>query len=407
VKNIFLKLKTKLKPIPTFLTIFAGTAILFSLVASFNNQKNQLKLSLAQLSQEKNTAEEMANKTGEDLEKAQTELSELKNQDQLKINQKLEEEITNIRKTYKSAVSSYEELVKLKESVKDTQKLDAFFSQALVFLSERNYASSSATLQTLNSKIAEEKEKLATAVKIPENIPSQNNPPGAGYLRQKVSVEGLGTYMVSVVAADLGNTKVIVDTASDSDCSDNCPVLPLATYVSRNGAFAAINGSYFCPATYPSCAGKTNSFDLLVMNKNKTYFNSGNNVYSGNPAVIFGDGYIRFVGAASEWGRDTSPSGVLSNFPLLVRGGSAVFGGDDDPKKGSKGGRSFVANKGNTVYIGVVHSATVAEAARALSAMGMENALNLDDGGSTAFWSGGYKVGPGRDLPNVILFVKK
>jgi hypothetical protein len=143
------------------------------------------------------------------------------------------------------------------------------------------------------------------------------------------------------------------------------------------------------------------------MNKNKVYFNSDNNVYSNNPAVIFGGGYIRFVGAASQWGRDTGIDGMLSNYPLLVSGGSVSFGGDDDPKKGSKGSRSFVANKGNTVYIGVVHSATVAEAARVMKAMGMENALNLDDGGSTALWSGGYKVGPGRDLPNVILFVAK
>ncbi len=76
-------------------------------------------------------------------------------------------------------------------------------------------------------------------------------------------------------------------------------------------------------------------------------------------------------------------------------------------------GRSFVANRGSIVYIGVVHSATVAEAAHVLAAMGMENALNLDNGGSTALWSGlpaqagGYKVGPGRNLPNAILFVSK
>ena len=143
------------------------------------------------------------------------------------------------------------------------------------------------------------------------------------------------------------------------------------------------------------------------MNKNKTYFNSDNNVYSNNPAVVFGGGYIRFLTAASQWGRDTGIDGMLSNYPLLVFNSNVAFGGDDDPKKGSKGNRSFVANKGNTVYIGVVHSATVAESARALKALGMENALNLDDGGSTALWSGGYKVGPGRDLPNVILFVGK
>lgn len=62
---------------------------------------------------------------------------------------------------------------------------------------------------------------------------------------------------------------------------------------------------------------------------------------------------------------------------------------------------------GNMVYIGVVHNATVAESARALHAMGIQNALNLDDGGSTALWSGGYKVGPGRDIPNAVLLVRK
>jgi hypothetical protein len=143
------------------------------------------------------------------------------------------------------------------------------------------------------------------------------------------------------------------------------------------------------------------------MNYKKRYFNSENNVYSTNPAVVFGDNYVRFVRAASEWGRDTSPNGVLSNYPLLIFNSQIVFDGDGDPKKGSKGGRSFVASKENKIYIGVVHNATVAESAKVLKTLGMENALNLDDGGSTALWYGGYKVGPGRDLPNVILFVKK
>lgn len=210
-----------------------------------------------------------------------------------------------------------------------------------------------------------------------------------------------------MVAADISSTRIIVDTASTSDCSNNCPVLPLADYVARNGAYAGVNGSYFCPAEYPTCAGKTNSFDLLLMNKDKVYFNSGNNVYSSNPAVIFGGGYIRFVGAAKEWGRDTGIDSMISNYPLLVAGGNVVFGGDSDPKHGNKGGRGFVANRGNVVYIGVVHSATVTESARVMKALGMENAMNLDDGGSTALWSGGYKVGPGRNLPNVILFVRK
>jgi hypothetical protein len=236
--------------------------------------------------------------------------------------------------------------------------------------------------------------------------PPVSAPPTSGYSRISV-VSDAGTFTVSVGVADISNTKVIVDTAADSDCSSNCPAYPLATFVSRSGAFAGINGTYFCPVDYPSCAGKENTFDFLVMNKNKTYFNSDKNVYSTNPGVIFGAGYIRFVGAIQEWGRDTSPYGVLSNYPLLVAGGNVSFGGSSDPKLGSKGNRSFVANKGTLVYIGVVHSATVAETARVLKAMGMDNALNLDDGGSTALWYGGYKVGPGRNIPNAILFAPR
>jgi hypothetical protein len=236
--------------------------------------------------------------------------------------------------------------------------------------------------------------------------PAAVAPPTSGYNRISV-VSDAGTFTVSVGVADISTTKIVVDTASESDCTSNCPAYPLATYVSRRGAFAGINGTYFCPIDYSSCAGKENTFDFLVMNINKYYFNSSNNVYSTNPAVIFGGGYVRFVGAAQEWGRDTGVDGVLSNYPLLVAGGNVNFGGSSDPKLGSKGNRSFVANKGNLVYIGVVHSATVAEAARVLKAMGMDNALNLDDGGSTALWYGGYKLGPGRNIPNAILFIAR
>ena len=52
-----------------------------------------------------------------------------------------------------------------------------------------------------------------------------------------------------------------------------------------------------------------------------------------------------------------------------------------------------------------IKKAPVAEMIK--KALGLENALNLDSGGSTALWSGGYKVGPGRNIPNAILFIRK
>lgn len=395
-----LKIK-KTKP----LLLAAGLFIVFVFIFfALNLSQSQTKISMLEvLSMD-------LGKENEELKKQLTEnlmkLGELENQDQYKINLELKAKIASIESSYKKAVNTYEDLLKLKESTSNTASLDSEFTKAIVLLANQNYEEAEKSLSDLSGKIAAEQAKVIASFTIPASVPVSNAPPGSGYSRQTVNTE-IGQYLVSMVAGDLGSTRVIVDTASAGTCTNDCPTLPLATYVARTGAYAGINGSYFCPIEYPSCAGKTGSFDTLLMNKDKVYFNSDNNVYSGVPAVIFGGGYIRFVGASSDWGRDTSIDSMIANQPLLVSGGNVVFGGDGDPKKGSKGGRSFVANKGNTVYIGVVHSATVAESAVALKALGMENALNLDDGGSTALWSGGYKVGPGRNLPNVILFVRK
>ena len=242
---------------------------------------------------------------------------------------------------------------------------------------------------------------------MPQNITQSNTPPSNGFSIQSVSA-GSGSFTVYIIAADLNTTRVIVDTASTGDCGNNCPALPLGDYVARSGAYAGINGSYFCPPEYPTCVGKTNSFDLLVMNKNKVYFNSSNNVYSTNPAVIFSGNSARFVSQALEWGRDTGADAVLSNYPLLVMGGEVRYSGGGDPKFAPKGPRTFIANKGNMAYMGIVFNASMQDSANVLKALGMDNAMNLDQGGSTALWySGGYKAGPGRNMPNALLFVRK
>lgn len=342
----------------------------------------------------------------------QKNLDKLKNEDQYKKNQELSEEIKSIKKTYNQATKSYEELLDIKLRIKKTDELDKLFAKSLKQLSERNYASAEGSLKELSLKIQKEQEKLAPSsapnpiAESAKNLPANNTPPSFGYSRQNVSSE-VGIFVVDIVAADLNSSSVIVDTASNSDCRDNCPVLSLADYAGRNGAFAGINGSYFCPASYPSCAGKTNSFDTLLMNKNKVYFNSENNVYSNVPAVVFTGNSARFVGRSSEWGRDTGVDAVLANQPLLVSGGNVVFGGDGEVKRAGKGSRSFVGSTGSTAYIGVVHNASAQEMARVVKAMGIQNALNLDSGGSTALWAGGYKVGPGRNIPNALLFVQK
>lgn len=360
---------------------------------------------IAKVSQDKAVNSKLQNQ----LKSTAAKLKQLENEDQYKVNLALKENIKNIERTYKEAVDLYERITDLKVQRQDTKELDGEFAKSLNYLSVLNYSSASASLKLLSQSI-EKKENslLQSIVKIstPQNITQSNTPPSSGFSVQSVSTEN-GNFTVYIIAADLNSTRVIVDTASDSDCSNNCPVLPLSDYISRSGAFAGINGSYFCPAEYPSCAGKTNSYDLLVMNKNKVYFNSANNVYSSNPAAIFSGNSARFVGQALEWGRDTGVDSVLSNYPLLVFGGNVSYTGGGDAKFAPKGTRTFIAAKGNMVYIGAVLNATMSDSAKTLKVMGMDNALNLDQGGSTALWSGGYKLGPGRSIPNAILFVRK
>lgn len=341
------------------------------------------------------------------------EFETLKNQDQIKINLKLKEDIAKTHKAYTNSITAYESILDLQAKKQDVSKMTALYAAIVRDLSDLNYASAESDLLSLNTQIKKTNDDLAakaaalTAAGAPSTPATQSNtPPSSGYSYQSVKTE-IGTYNIAIISADLGSTKVIIDTASDGDCSNNCPVLPLGTYVSRSGAFAGVNGSYFCPAEYPSCAGKTNSFDTLLMNKNKVYFNSANNVYSNVPVAIFGSGFARFIGQSSGWGRDTGVDGVIANQPLLLSGGNIAFSGGSDPKQGSKGARSFVGNKGSTVYIGVIYNVTVAEMSYVLKSLGLENALNLDSGGSTALWSGGYKAGPGRNIPNAVLFVHR
>jgi Skp family chaperone for outer membrane proteins len=345
----------------------------------------------------------------EQLQTAQARLDSLQKEDQRQKNAQLEEEIKNIHTTFGQTVNVYENIISLRDLGRKTTLLDTQLAAVFTFLVQRNYSSASAQLSALKKAIADEhtQNASAAAVVLSSSVAVSNTPPSAGYARQAVATD-FGTFQIDIIAADLHSTRVVAETVSGGDCKTDCPVSSLADFVAKGGGYAGINGPYFCPAEYPSCADKKNSFDTLLMNRQKTYFNSENNIYSTVPAVIFSGSSARFVGASQEWGRDTSVDAVIAGQPLLLLNGEVRFGGDGDPKKGSRGSRSFIGTKGSTVYIGVVRAATVAEVARVLQKLGLEHALNLDSGGSTAvLFNGKYLAGPGRNTPFGIVFVRK
>ena len=413
-KSNFIKKNTNHRVLSLVLIFFALFTT-FSTVYFISLTNSQTSRINAQTIEKTNINSQLKN-TNSLLQSTQKAFVYLKNQDQYKINQKLNSDLDKTHADFTALIKNFEDIQDLKVLKQKTDPLDALYVSIVKDLSDLKYASAEGEISSLSGQIKKINDDLAAAaaaaaaakIATEPNGPAatSNSAPGSGFSYQSVKTD-VGDFTISIIAADLGSTRVIVDTASDSTCANNCPVMSLSDYVSRSGAYAGVNGSYFCPDSYPSCAGKTNSFDTLLMNKNKHYFNSDNNVYSTVPVAVFGSGFARFIGQSSGWGRDTGVDGVIANQPMLLSGGNIAFGGNDDPKQGSKGSRSFVGNKGSTVYIGVIYNTTVAEMAHVLKSLGLENALNLDSGGSTALWYGGYKAGPGRNLPNVILFVRK
>jgi hypothetical protein len=122
-------------------------------------------------------------------EESQKNLTDLQNEDQVVKNRQLEDEITNIRNSYKKSVSVYELLLDLKNISQDTTKLDASMAMSLSLLSQRDYQKANETLTQLEKDINTESNKIAASYKIPENVTTSSTPPSSGYARQQVQTD--------------------------------------------------------------------------------------------------------------------------------------------------------------------------------------------------------------------------
>lgn len=250
---------------------------------------------------------------------------------------------------------------------------------------------------------------VASGSPTPTAVPlsSFTSMPGAGYQKGSVATS-IGTFPLACYGANRGSIRMVTDSASDSDCADDCPVLPLDVYATRNGGVAAINGMYFCPADYPSCVDKSNSFDTLFFNsRTKTYMNSANNIYSNIPFVgMNADHSVVFVGSSSSWGRDTSIIGGTAGNPMLMQGSNYAVNEAilDDKQRSVKSNRGAVVLEGEMLYLCITQGATVPDSAKVYQTLGADYAINIDGGGSSALWvQGSYKYGPGRLIPTAII----
>jgi hypothetical protein len=238
----------------------------------------------------------------------------------------------------------------------------------------------------------------AASVTVAAPVAAQSS--GGVTFERKVVNTSRGGFTSDILTVDMNRTKVKTFTANENDCSADCPLKPLQSYVAENGGIAGINGTYFCPADYAQCAGTKNSFNFLVFDyKSKKYLNSDQNKFSVNPLMSFYNDGAHYYTQALGFGRDTSANGVISNYPTLVHNGGVSAGGG-----GGKGTRCGIGYRDKSLWAICARSATIEELGYVFQSMGATHAMNLDGGGSAALYFNGYKVGPGRQLPNAIVF---
>jgi exopolysaccharide biosynthesis protein len=170
-----------------------------------------------------------------------------------------------------------------------------------------------------------------------------------------------------------------------------------------------MNGSYFCPPDYSACGGKVNSFDYAFYDSNASkWINKDAREWFDTGMIAFSGSSPKFYKKTSEWGGD-SVSAAISNYPSLLKNGNVDIKESTltSYQKDVKGTRGAIGFGGENIYLALITNATVIDAAYAMKALGAQQALNLDGGGSSAMYvNGGYAVGPGRSLPNAIVLVR-
>lgn len=229
-----------------------------------------------------------------------------------------------------------------------------------------------------------------------------------------------GSFVIDLVSLDRSAFRLITDTASLANCSDNCAAKSLAAYVQENGTSVGIHGTYFCPPDYASCAGMVNTFNPpvfnsaadLMINENKLPFHAGPMVTSDTSGLYrFFHRTIDFGYTVADFERRTGTtlSAALANYPSLMENGRRVVSSEPLEAKmllqSTRGGFGFSESR---VFLVIAKSASVIDLASIFDTIGATWAFNLDGGGSAALYAyGNYLSGPGRLLPNAMVFKKR
>lgn len=225
-----------------------------------------------------------------------------------------------------------------------------------------------------------------------------------------------GTFNIDVISLGRDNFTMLTDTAELSDCGDNCAAKSLLAHVDENGGNIGIHGTYFCPPDYSACTNKINTFNPPVYNTaTGTMINEGKlRFHSGPLMAVDTNGTYYYFHRAPDFGYTVDEfeqtygvqlQAAIANYPSLVEGGKVIVG--TEPLEFSQtlsSTRGGIGYNDDQVFLVIAHSASVTDLAYIMQTLSATYAMNLDGGGSSALYMDGYKDGPGRTLPNAIVF---
>jgi hypothetical protein len=247
---------------------------------------------------------------------------------------------------------------------------------------------------------------VPTAAPTPTPVPIDPANAPIGYSRFAVGTSR-GTFTVYLIKEPLAAVTVKTLTGNVNDCLNNCPAKPLAQYIAETpGAFAGMNGTYFCPPDYADCATQAYRFEYAVWNTLLAKWLSLGNGENG--VATFNGKTPTFYRTFNDFGRRGPVTAAIANYPTLMLNGAILdFAAQLGVAQTRAGTRGAIGTNATYVYLAIIAGASVTDAAFVMQAIGARDALNLDGGGSAALYiDGAYRVGPGRLLPNVVVLTR-
>ena len=253
-----------------------------------------------------------------------------------------------------------------------------------------------------------------------------------------------GDFKVDIVTIDLANPKlkIITDNAprpptpSPSEGEGEYGAQSLAEFIIDNNGFAGINGTYFC--CYNNCGGQNYYFYPVYNSNISEMINEDQLKYWTTGPIMAFDENNKFYyfkdsrdfptqGWSASGGKSVAEvfkeaygvklQAAIGNKPRLIEDGmNLLIEWDiDEKQKTVKSLRNAMAYKNDSannatgiIYLVIAHNATVPNLANIMKAMEVEYAINLDGGYSSALWyNDEYMVGPGRDVPNAVIFCER